>query len=109
MDKRSLAYICCRYRGDVEANTEAARRYSRFAAEHGRAPIAVTLMLPQFIDEATEREMALRIGEAVLRRCDEVWVCGDSISEGMRSEIGLAERIGLKIMRFKEADIRCTK
>lgn len=109
MDNRPLAYICCPYRGDVAANTEAARRYARFAAEQGRAPIAVTLMLPQFINEATERELALCIGEAVLRRCDEVWVCGDHISEGMRSEIGLAERIGLEIMYFKEADIKCTK
>lgn len=61
--KKPVAYICCPYSGDVEENTKAARRYARFAAEQGRAPLAVTLMLPQFVDEATERELALRIGD----------------------------------------------
>ena len=107
--KKPVAYICCPYSGDVEANTRAAKRYARFAMEQGRAPLAVTLMLPQFVDEATERELALRIGEVLLLRSDEVWVCGDRISEGMQSEIRSAERQGLKILYFKEGDIRCTK
>ena len=108
-DKKPIVYICCPYSGDVEANTKAARRYARFAAEHGRAPLAVTLMLPQFVDEATERELALRIGETILSRCDEVWVFGDRISEGMRSEIRSAQQKGIRIQYFSEEDVKCTR
>ena len=107
--KKPVAYICCPYSGDVEENTKVARRYARFAAEQGRAPLAVTLMLPQFVDEATERELALRIGETILFRCDEVWVCGDRISEGMRSEIRSAQQKGILVRYFNEEDIKCTK
>ena len=93
--KKPIAYICCPYSGDVEANTKVARRYARFAAEQGRAPLAVTLMLPQFVDEATKREL--------------VWVCGDRISEGMRSEIKSAQHKGIVVRYFNEEDIKCTK
>ncbi len=69
----------------------------------------MTLMLPQFVDEATERELALRIGEEMLSRCDEVWVCGDHISEGMRSEIRSAQQKGILVRYFNEEDVKCTK
>ncbi len=107
--KKPLAYICCPYSGDVESNTKAARCYARFAAEQGCVPLAVTLMLPQFIDEATERELALRIGEEILSHCDELWVCGDHISEGMASEISSAEQRGIRVRYFNEEDVKCTK
>ncbi len=35
---RPIVYICSPYAGDVENNTAAARRYSRFAVEAGYIP-----------------------------------------------------------------------
>lgn len=94
-------YICSRYRGDIEANTEKARRYSRFAVEQGVVPIAPHLLLPQFMDEATEREAALSAGLEILSRCDEVWVFGDEVSGGMAAEVACAEKLGMKIRRIR--------
>ena len=56
---RPLVYICSPYSGDTEGNTEKARRYSRFAADAGTIPIAPHLLLPQFLSEETERELAI--------------------------------------------------
>ena len=41
---RPIVYICSPYSGDVDANTAAARRYSRFAVEQGYIPIAPHLL-----------------------------------------------------------------
>lgn len=52
---RPLVYICSKYRGDVETNIRNAQLYSRYAVEQGYIPIAPHLLLPQFVDEETER------------------------------------------------------
>ena len=44
---RPIVYICSPYAGDVEGNTAAPRRYSRFAGEAGNIPIATHQQEPQ--------------------------------------------------------------
>ena len=53
---RPLVYICSPYAGDVETNAENARKYSRFAVENMAIPFAPHLLMPQYMDEATERD-----------------------------------------------------
>ena len=86
---RPIVYICSPYAGDVENNTAAARRYSRFAVEAGYIPIAPHLLFPQFLDDnkTKERELGLFFGNAILSKCAEMWVFGEHISEGMEAEI----------------------
>ena len=86
---RPIVYICSPYAGDVENNTAAARRYSRFAVEAGYIPIAPHLLFPQFLDDKKpkERELGLFFGNAILSKCAEMWVFGEHISEGMEAEI----------------------
>ena len=48
---RPIVYICSPYAGDVESNTAAARRYSRFSVEAGYIPIAPHLLFPQFLND----------------------------------------------------------
>ena len=43
-----LVYVCSPFSGDVEYNTEQARKYSRFAFENQTIPIAPHLLFPQF-------------------------------------------------------------
>lgn len=76
---RPIVYICSPYAGDVESNTAAARRYSRFAVEAGYIPIAPHLLFPQFLDDnkPKERELGLFFGNAILSKCAEMWVFGD--------------------------------
>ena len=49
---RPIVYICSPFAGDIENNTAAARRYSRFAVEAGYIPIAPHLLFPQFLDDS---------------------------------------------------------
>ena len=97
-------YICSPYAGDIENNTAAARRYSRFAVEAGYIPIAPHLLFPQFLDDSNpkERELGLFFGNAILSKCAEMWVFGDRISEGMEAEIKRATWKGHRIRYFSE-------
>lgn len=86
---RPLVYVCSPYSEDTLKNTENARRYSRFAFEQGRIPIAPHLLFTQFLDDDNpmEREMGMHFGNVLMNLCREVWVFGDIISPGMDAEI----------------------
>ena len=84
---RPLVYICSPYSGDTEGNTEKARRYSRFAADADTIPIAPHLLFPQFLSEETERELAIFMDLVLLGKCEQLWVFGGEVSDGMRREI----------------------
>lgn len=97
-----VVYICSPYRGDAEGNTKKAQRYSRYAVEQGCIPIAPHLLLPQFVSEEDERELALFMGMVLLSKCKELWVCGDTISEGMAAEIEKARTRRMEVRYLKE-------
>ena len=99
-----IVYICSPYSGDVEHNTLTARRYSRYATEQGCVALAPQLLLPQYISEETERDLALSAGLRLLDMCQELWVCGDRISEGMKREIEHAHATGNPVRYVKEGD-----
>ena len=100
-----VVYICSRYSGDVKRNTEMARRYSRYAIDQGCIPLAPHLLLPQFLSEETERELAISIDLRILSLCQELWVCGDEMSEGMQRELEQAMMAGMPIRYIKEEEI----
>ena len=60
------------------------------------------------MDESTERELAVFMDMVLLGRCEEVWVFGSHISDGMAAEIEKAKRKQIRIRYFtedcKEAD-----
>ena len=84
---RPLVYICSPFSGDIEGNTQRARDYSRFAVDQGAVPLAPHLLLPQFMSEKTERDLALFMDMVFLGRCEQLWVFGKNISSGMAAEI----------------------
>lgn len=102
---RPLVYICSPYAGDTERNTYRARAFSRFAVEKKYIPIAPHLLCPQYIDEETERWLGLKMGIVFMGKCEEIWVFGDRISEGMAEEIARAKKMQKKIRYFSE-DLR---
>ena len=101
---RPIVYICSPYAGDVERNTAAARRYSRFAVEAGYIPIAPHLLFPQFLDDNNpkERRLGLFFGNALMSKCAEVWVFGSIISPGMAAEIKRAKWKDYRLRYFNE-------
>lgn len=98
----NLVYVCSPYRGDskkaVKKNVKRARKYCRLVAQQGGIPFAPHLLFTQFLDDANprNRRMGLRLGLAMLKRCDELWVFGKP-SEGMASEIAYAMKLGLPV------------
>ena len=97
-----LVYICSKYSGDTEVNAAKAVRYSRFAVDEGVIPIAPHLLLPLYINEETERMKAIAMDLVILGKCDELWVFGKDLSNGMKAEIKEAKRLGMFIRYFTE-------
>jgi len=99
-------YIASPYKGDIELNTIRARRYSRFVASQNCVPICPHIFLTQFLrdDYKNEREVGLHLGSQMLKRCNELWVFGFKISEGMQKEIDFAKKNKIHIKYF---DINC--
>ena len=98
---RPMVYICSAYSGDVEGNVIKARKYSRYAVDEGVIPIAPHLLLPQFMDEETERDLAMFMDIAILSKCRELWVFGEPTA-GMENEIAYAVRKQMTIKYFSE-------
>lgn len=95
-----LVYICSPLHGDMEANVRRATRYCEYAAGCGVIPIAPHVAWNGIFDETVteKRETALRLGLELLRRCDELWVMGNEISQGMQGEIDEAGKMGKPAM-----------
>lgn len=87
-----LVYICSKYSGDVVTNTEAAKRYSRFAVDQGAIPLAPHLLLPLYMKEETERDLAMFMDMEFLGKCDQLWVFGDEASPGMKAEVAKTKK-----------------
>lgn len=102
---RPLVYICSPLSGDMEGNMEKARHYCRFAVRNGAIPLAPHLLFPQFMDDTkpAERSLAMFMDMVLLGKCDQLWVFGETISEGMAAEIEKAEKRGMMIRYFTES------
>lgn len=99
---RPLVYICSPFSGDTEKNLEQARAYSRFAVDEGYIPLTPHLMYPQFMNERTERELAMHMDLVILKHCKELWVFGENITSGMQEELDLARKRNLTVKHFSE-------
>lgn len=101
---RPIVYICSPYSGRIEENTIAARKYSRFAVDEGCIPIAPHLLFPQFLDDTNheERQLGIFFGNVLMTKCIEIWVFGNSITDGMQAEIAYAKRRRCHIRYFNE-------
>lgn len=107
MEERKIVYICSPFSGDMEDNAAKARRYSRFAVDRGTIPIAPHLLLPQYMEEETERDLAIRSDLEILKRCDELWVFGaeERLSAGMEAELDTGKDLGM-VIRFFTVDMK---
>lgn len=101
---RPLVYICSPYSGDVERNVYLTKVYSRFAVVKNVIPIAPHLLFPQFMDESTERGLTMLMDMVLLGKCSELWVFGNTISEGMLAEIAKAQK-QRKVIRYFTEDL----
>lgn len=100
-------YICSPLGGEVSKNIENAKRYAQYVFKCGMAPV-----IPHFYalvlndDIPDERKLGMQAGISLLWVCDEVWVFGDEITEGMKKEIIFAEKLNIRVKYVSENDLR---
>lgn len=83
-------------------NIHTAQVASLYAVMEGAIPYTPHLYFPQFLDdEAPEsRELGQLLGLMWLKDCDELWVIGRQISEGMKKEIEMAKKLDISIRHY---------
>lgn len=104
---RKKVYICAPLGGDVEGNIGRVRAYVRYALKCGAAPVAphfYALCLDDHIPE--ERELGRAAGMSLLWFCDELWIFGDEVTEGMAAEIAFCKSLNVKTRNIRESEIR---
>jgi len=93
----TVVYVCHRFASDPQHHCEAVKRVCRALVSNGCVPLAPQLLLPQFMDEDTERDLAIRFCLRLVAVCDKVRVFGEP-SAGMRLEIAEAQRLGIPVV-----------
>ena len=95
--KRPLAYITAAWCGDDDDNMERAARYCRIVYEAGFSPVCPALYLPLFLNDAVpeEHKNGIDMARDLLRRSRVLVVCGHSITEAMKNDIAVAQRLGI--------------
>jgi len=83
-----VIFVCSPFQGKKE-NIEKAKKYCRMLVDMGYIPIAPHVYFSQFMDDHNpkDRRRALEVNKKLLEFCDELWIFGEEITEGMREEI----------------------
>lgn len=103
-----LVYLASPLRGDYERNISRAVGYSRLASECGVLPLAPHIIFSQWCDDNIpgQREQGLKLGLALLEKCDELWVMGKKVSQGMQGEIDFAREHGIRVYFVPYPDLK---
>lgn len=103
----TIAYIASPLSGNIDENLQFARKACGYAAAQGAVPYAPHLLFTQFLDDndPEQRDAGIRMGLQMLRRCDELWLCGDDISAGMSEEEKMARRLGVPVRTVSSQEI----
>ena len=95
--KRPLAYITAAWSGDDCENAEMAAKYCRTVYKAGFSPICPTLYLPLILNDAIpeEHKDGIDMSRNLLRRSHVLVVCGHTVTEAMKNDIAVAQRLGI--------------
>ena len=83
-------------------NIHTAQVASLYAVMEGAIPYTPHLYFPQFLDDDDQdcRELGQLLGMLWLEECDELWVIGRRISDGMKKEIEMAKKLDIPIRYY---------
>ena len=95
--KRPLAYITAAWCSSDHENAKLAAQYCRAVYEAGFSPICPTLYQPLFLNDAVpeEHKSGIDMGRDLLRRSHVLVVCGHTVTEAMKNDIAVAQRLGI--------------
>ena len=95
-------YICAPFSWDVEQ----ARRYTEYALRCGVAPVTphfYALCLNESVPK--DHKLGRAAGRSLLWLCDELWIFGDRVTDGMRAEIQFCKHLNIRIRTIHENQI----
>ena len=89
-------------RKETIRNIQTARTASLYAVAEGVIPYTPHLYFPQFLDDddPDRRELGQMLGLMWLQECDELWVIGRRISDGMKNEIEMAKKLDIPVRYY---------
>ena len=95
--KRPLAYITAPWGENEYENTENAARWCRQVYDAGFSPVCPLLFLPLFLEDGIPQEHkdGLDMARDLLRRSRVLVVCGHTVTEAMKNDIAIAQRLGI--------------
>ena len=96
----STVFVCHFFSHNPQGSQYAVSRIAQRLARQGHLPLAPQLLLPHFIEETSERDLALKLCLQLVALADEVRVYGE-VSAGMRLEIDEARRLGIPVIRWE--------
>lgn len=110
--RMKLVYIASPLRGEIlsekdySKNIKKATEYCEKACSLGVLAFAPHLYFTQFYNDTIpeQREKGLEMGLSMLEKCEELWVMGKNISQGMRGEIAHAKNLGIPIYHVEMPD-----
>jgi hypothetical protein len=96
-------YIAHALSGDWRGGVLAAKAYAFAAAKAGHLPVAPYVLMDGILDDddPEERALGMRLDIDQLCACDEIWLCGQTISPGMLAELDVAMACDLTVLRLE--------
>lgn len=100
-------YVCAPLGGDVGSNLKKVRTYTEYALRCSTAPV-----VPHFYAECLDdndpkdREIGLAAGLSLLWFCDELWLFGDAVTDGMKNELQFCKNLNIRIRKITENEIQ---
>lgn len=91
---------------EMGVNRHFARQWMAWAWRQGVVPVAPWIPLTEAVPETPEtRRMGMQSNDAVIARCDELWLCGRRISGGMDEEARMAMRHGVPVVDYTGSEL----
>ena len=100
-------YVCAPLGGNIEQNLKKVKTYTEYALRCGTAPV-----VPHFYalclddNDPKDRKIGLAAGMSLLWLCDEVWVFGDTVTDGMRAELQFCKNLNIRVRKITEKEIQ---
>lgn len=103
---QKLVYVCAPLSGDIIRNLLEVIRYTRYVLKCGAVPIVPHFFALSLDDNnPEERGLGMGAGRFLLLHCDEMWIFGPRISEGMVSEMKLCEHVAIHMKHISDDEV----
>jgi hypothetical protein len=91
-----VVYLAHPFRSVVDPQAKVLDWYRYFVKNFPVAPVADWILTVQVLDDSNpgDRIKGTTMNQNLLLRCDEIWLCGERFSEGMKDEALLMYKQG---------------